>query len=450
MIFLMTNPLLGPLVYLDGAGQPIVVINTLEVAVDLLDRKAGVTSDRPHIIVPDMMTGGLFTPFVGHNEIWRRMRKATQESLRTGTTQFNKAAQYRDSIQLALDMLRDPVNWYGHCKQAVASTIMQVTYGKSPPEWKYKENVANFHEFVDGITRAAMPGAHYVEIAPWMSLIPSRAQDFFVKHSKIFRSIYEDTRMSLDLGDHSLSLARTFIEDGDKHGLSQEEAYWLAAAALYVCPSILLWMMAMILFPETQRRAHEEIDRVVGRDRLPTMEDCDNLPYIQAMVKESIRWRPIDPIGLPRRASEDIYYKGYLIPKRTTMIANVWAMHRDARSYGPDAHLFNPARFIDEGTGKLKPGPAGTKEESHVTFGFGRRICPGRHVAVSMLQMQMTTVLWAMKIEGVMNEKGEHAPINVDGCIDDGLVVRPVPFAAKLTARSQKALAMIEKGTVDM
>ncbi len=105
------------------------------------------------------------------------------------------------------------------------------------------------------------------------------------------------------------------------------------------------------------------------------------------------------------------------------MIANVWAMHRDAQSYGPDAHLFNPARFIDEATGKLKPSPPGTKEESHVTFGFGRRICPGRHVAVSMLVMQMALMLWAMDIEGLKDENGVHAKIDVDGCIDDGLVV---------------------------
>jgi hypothetical protein len=102
------------------------------------------------------------------------MRKATQESLRTGTAQFNNAAQYKDGVQLALSMLTDPVHWYAHCRQAVASTIMQVTYGKSPPMWKYTENVAKFHEFVDGVTRAAMPGAHYVEIAPWLKYIPSQ------------------------------------------------------------------------------------------------------------------------------------------------------------------------------------------------------------------------------------------------------------------------------------
>ena len=55
--------------YLDGAGQPIVVINTLQAASDLLDRQSLVTSDRPHIIVPDMMTGGLFTPFVSNNDM---------------------------------------------------------------------------------------------------------------------------------------------------------------------------------------------------------------------------------------------------------------------------------------------------------------------------------------------------------------------------------------------
>jgi len=62
-------PAPGPVIYLNGAGQPIVVLNTLEAAADLLDRKASVTSDRPRLIVPEMMTGGMFMPFVGHNDL---------------------------------------------------------------------------------------------------------------------------------------------------------------------------------------------------------------------------------------------------------------------------------------------------------------------------------------------------------------------------------------------
>ncbi|KAM7218648.1 Cytochrome P450 [Rhypophila decipiens] len=447
----------GEIMHLDGAGQPIVVINSLKATMEILDRKAGVTSDRPYIIVPDMMTGGLFTPFVGHNDIWRRMRKATQESLRLGAAQYNKATQYKDGVEMAVSMLTDPVHWYGHCKQAVASTIMQVTYGTSPPKWKYKENVIKFHEFVDGVTRAAMPGAHYVEVAPWMRYLPvsispwkRMTRDFFAKNSAIFKGIYEDTRTTLAQGDQSLSLTRAFIEDGAKYGLTQEEAYWLAAAAFAGGQAafgvLAWWMMAMILFPETQRRAQRELDAVVGRDRLPTIEDCEKLPYIQAMVKESIRWRPIDPIGLPRRSTEEITYNGYVIPKGTTLIANVWNIHRDPENYGPDAHLFNPGRFIDESTGQIKSGPQGTKEEGHVTFGFGRRICPGRHVAISMLTIQMAIMLWGMDIEGVRDPKtGKWERVDVDGCIDDGLVVRPIPFNANLTPRHPGALAMLEK-----
>lgn len=86
--------------------------------------------------------------------------------------------------------------------------------------------------------------------------------------------------------------------------------------------------------------------------------------------------------------------------------------------------MFNPGRFIDESTGQLKPGPLGTKEEGNVTFGFGRRICPGRHVAQSMITIQLALMLWGMKIEGAKDEKtGVWEKIDVDGCIDDGLVV---------------------------
>jgi len=148
------------------------------------------------------------------------MRKAKQESLRTETAQFNTATQYKDSV------LEDPVYWYGHCKQAVASTIMQVTYGTSPPKWKYKDNVTKFHDFVDRVTRTAMPGAHYVEVAPWLRYLPRciispwkrMAGSFFAKHSEIFKGIYENTRTSLSQGTQSLSLTRAFIEDGAKYG----------------------------------------------------------------------------------------------------------------------------------------------------------------------------------------------------------------------------------------
>ena len=76
--------------------------------------------------------------------------------------------------------------------------------------------------------------------------------------------------------------------------------------------------------PEIQLRAQMEIDEVIGRDRLPNTEDLKDLPFVQAVISEVLRWHPVAPIGLPHRATKDVHYNGYIIPKDATLIANLW------------------------------------------------------------------------------------------------------------------------------
>ena len=80
----------------------------------------------------------------------------------------------------------------------------------------------------------------------------------------------------------------------------------------------------MALYPEIQRKAYDEIDRVVGKNRLPEIEDRDNLPYIDAIVKEALRWHPVAPMAFPHMTTEDDFFNGYLIPKGGLILANVW------------------------------------------------------------------------------------------------------------------------------
>ena len=61
--------------------------------------------------------------------------------------------------------------------------------------------------------------------------------------------------------------------------------------------TLLTFVMAMMLYPDVAKRAQDELDRVVGRDRVPTFADFDDLPYVQAMVRETLRWRPVGPLG---------------------------------------------------------------------------------------------------------------------------------------------------------
>ena len=84
------------------------------------------------------------------------------------------------------------------------------------------------------------------------------------------------------------------------------------------------FFVAMILFPEVQKKAYEELMSVVGPHRLPQLEDEGSLPYIRALAKECLRWRSVVPLGIPHRVLEDDEYRGYHIPKGSMVIANLW------------------------------------------------------------------------------------------------------------------------------
>jgi cytochrome P450 len=84
------------------------------------------------------------------------------------------------------------------------------------------------------------------------------------------------------------------------------------------------FFLAMTLHPEVLCKARDEIDRVVGTHRLPTFSDRESLPYVEAVVKESFRWHPIGPMGLPHVASQDDICGEYLIPKGAMLLPNIW------------------------------------------------------------------------------------------------------------------------------
>ena len=178
----------------------------------------------------------------------------------------------------------------------------------------------------------------------------------------------------------------------------------------------------MIAHPEIQKRAQDELDAVVGRSRTPTFGDAPNLPYIQALVKESFRWRPALPLGLPHTTTEDDWHEGMFIPKGTICLVNLWQCHHDPALYGPDAASFNPERFLDE-HGKLIPGPAETRDDGHSTYGFGRRACVGKHAANDSLFIDIATVLWAVRLEPGHDEIGKEMPVDTDTPIDAGMVL---------------------------
>jgi len=140
-----------------------------------------------------------------------------------------------------------------------------------------------------------------------------------------------------------------------------------AAGAETTATTLLWWALAMIAFPEVQRRAQAELDAVVGRDRLPTFSDAPRLPYVRAITKEILRWRPAAPLGVPHAATDDDWYKGMFIPKGSICMANIWHCNHDRAIFGEDADEFRPERHLD-GRGELLPGPIENKSGRAFSF----------------------------------------------------------------------------------
>jgi len=117
---------------------------------------------------------------------------------------------------------------------------------------------------------------------------------------------------------------------------AQEKENFSDAAASYISGSLLEagsdttaailygFVQATLVWPEVLKKAQEEIDRVVGPNRLPTLDDYENLPYIQCCIKESMRWMPTVILGVPHAAVKEDWYNGYRIPAGATVLNNVW------------------------------------------------------------------------------------------------------------------------------
>lgn len=136
--------------------------------------------------------------------------------------------------------------------------------------------------------------------------------------------------------------------------------------------ALLFLLLQLIRHPDVQRRAHMELDSVIGAPdsplfRLPAFDDRSSLPYIDAIVKESIRYTPPAAAGVPHAVIQEDVYRGWAIPKGSIIIPNAWGMLRDPNVYS-DPDTFRPERFLWKGTNPPEPDPG-----LNGVFGFGKR-----------------------------------------------------------------------------
>ena len=209
-----------------------------------------------------------------------------------------------------------------------------------------------------------------------------------------------------------------------------EEAIKWSAVSLYAAGSdstvaiITSVILALVMFPEVQERAQEEIDRVVGTDRLPNFADRENMPYMDGIVKEAWRWNPVGPMGLTHKAEEDIICGEYIIPKGSNLLPSLWWFLHDPKDYS-DPHIFKPERYLE---------PLNEPDPSDLAFGYGRRSCAGRFFADASVYITVAQLLAAFQIRKDRDVHGNEIPAKLEPV--PGMVNRPKEFQFKVEPRS--------------
>ena len=233
--------------------------------------------------------------------------------------------------------------------------------------------------------------------------------------------------------------------------IKQTSATMYAAGVDSTNALITSFILVMTLYPEIQQRAQEEIDCVVGTQRLPAIGDRANLPYLECIIREVYRWNPASPLSVPHKLSRNDEYESHMIPKGTIIIPNIWcdgslpfcstcsrwflsrAMCHDPEMY-PGPSTFSPSRFLD-----LSPEKNKAIDPRNFVFGFGRRICPGQSLGENIIFLCITSVLACFNIR-----KKVVGGIEVIPTIDyPHFVGRPQPFDCKISLRSPEAAALV-------
>jgi cytochrome P450 len=177
----------------------------------------------------------------------------------------------------------------------------------------------------------------------------------------------------------------------------------LLTAGTETTATTLQWFFkAALENPKWIPEAQKEIDKVVGRSRLPDFSDRPNLLYLNAVVSELHRWASAAPLAFFHSTSSDDTYRSFTLPKAVTVIPNTYAIHH-SEQYFPNPAEFLPGRWLPPSDPRHVQD--GAKTPNHLAFGVGRRECPGKHVADASLFSAISRILWAFDIS-----LGDHPP----------------------------------------
>ncbi|KAF8073649.1 cytochrome P450 [Lyophyllum atratum] len=372
----------GNIMHLNILGRITIIVNNIQTAVELMEKRSSNYNDRPRLRVFDIMgwTDNLaFLPYGKSFQVQRRMFK---QHFNKKTTSNYRPIQVREARVLVQNLVSDPEDWEKLLTRFSTAIIMRIVHGH-----QVVSDIDPYVKLADEVgwtlTQLGSVGSNLLDVFPFLQYMPSWfpgtyyarfARHHYPKVREMYDFPFQDVQGQMAEGTAKASVMASQLDalsrEGNAVGYGVDDIKGMATTA-YIA--------------ECQVRAQEELDAVVGTHRLPEFNDRASLPYLEGLLQETLRWNHPLPTSIPHRVVEDDVYNGMFIPKGSLIIPNIRGMTWDESLYA-DPFTFDPTRFLPKPEGREEP-PSGA------TWGFGRRICPGRHVAEASLWIAMRSHL---------------------------------------------------------
>lgn len=327
----------GPIYSLMLGTKTMIVLNSDQAVKELLDRRSNNYSDRMDMYVGQTLcSDGLRLLMMGYGPKWRTYRKMVHALLNIQAAKAYVPYQILENKQMLYQFLEDPANFLKHIRRYSNALTTTMVFGWRTPTYenaKMQQLFDGFSEFSDinqtGV--AALLDSFPVLRSLPDSILPTqkKAKELHKHERQLYLSHWLAAKAAHAEGTITPCFCVGMAEAQKRDGFDDAQAAYISGTLLEAgsdttSSTLYGFVQAMLLYPDAQHAAQAEIDRVVGHDRLPTMEDEPSLPYVRACIKETLRWMPTTILGaVPHAATKADTYMGYSIPAGAGVINNV-------------------------------------------------------------------------------------------------------------------------------
>ncbi|KAG2077736.1 cytochrome P450 [Suillus decipiens] len=316
LIFMEWGKKYGHISHIEIFGQHIVVVNSVKTAMDMLDNKSTIYSDRPILPVAGELIGwkNVMTLLPYGNQL-RRHRKNFHNVIGTrAAVGIYSQVEEVETRRFLKRVFAKPNQLQAHIRHTAGAVILRISHG-----YEVKENNDPFIDLADRAldqwSHSTAPGAFFADVVPFLVKVPEwfpgagfkrLAREWHDTLEEMVSAPYKFVIDQMAAGTAPESFTSKLVGGGplsakDEHDIKWSAATLYAGASDTTVSTIHSFFLAMTLFPDVQKKAHAEIDAVIGPDRLPSFADQGSLPYIEALAKEALRWHAVVFLTVPLR-----------------------------------------------------------------------------------------------------------------------------------------------------